>query len=90
MLLQEPGEGLTSELAALVGVEYLGFALPGREALALYKEAEDNTPDLRGKAMFKSLAREEEEHLTLLEEELEWINKSRKYFTLHRFALRAR
>lgn len=61
-----------------------------REAIALYKEAEDSTPDLRGKAMFKALAREEEGHLTLLEEELEWINKSRKYFTLHRFALRAR
>jgi len=61
-----------------------------REAIALYKAAEDSTPDLRGKAMFKALAREEEGHLTLLEEELEWINKSRKYFTLHRFALPAR
>ena len=61
-----------------------------REAISLYKAAEDSTPDLRGKAMFKALAREEEGHLTLLEEELEWINKSRKYFTLHRFALPAR
>jgi len=31
-----------------------------REAIALYKEAEDSTPDLQGKAMFKALAREEE------------------------------
>ena len=59
-----------------------------REAIALYKEAEDSTPDLRGKAMFKALAREEEGHLALLEEELEWVTKSRKYFTLHRFTLR--
>lgn len=61
-----------------------------REAIALYKEAEDSTPDLQGKAMFKALAGEEEGHLALLEEELEWIGQSRKYFTLHRFALSAR
>jgi rubrerythrin len=59
-----------------------------REAIAFYKEAENSTPDLHGKAMFKALAREEEGHLALLEEELEWITKSRKYFTLHRFTLR--
>ncbi len=59
-----------------------------QEAIAFYKEAEDSTPDLRGKAMFKSLAREEEGHLALLEEELQWITRSRKYFTLHRFSLR--
>jgi len=58
-----------------------------QEAIAFYKEAEDSTPDLRGKAMFKSLAREEEGHLALLEEELQWITKSRKYFTLHRFSI---
>lgn len=60
-----------------------------REAIAFYKEAEDSTPDLHGKTVFKALAREEEGHLALLEEELEWITKSRKYFTLHRFTLRA-
>jgi len=59
-----------------------------REAIAFYQEAEDSTPDLHGKTMFKALAREEEGHLALLEEELEWITQSRKYFTLHRFALR--
>lgn len=61
-----------------------------RVAIALYKEAEDSTPDLRGKAIFQALAREEEGHLELLEEELEWITKSHKYFTLHRFALQDR
>ena len=30
MLLQEPGEGLTSELAALVGVEDIWSTLPER------------------------------------------------------------
>ena len=59
-----------------------------QEAIAFYKEAEDSTPDLRGKTMFGSLAREEEGHLALLEEELDWLTKSRKYFTLHRFSLR--
>lgn len=60
-----------------------------RDAIVFYKEAEDSTPDLRGKTMFRSLAGEEEGHLALLEEELEWITKSRKYFTLHRFELRS-
>jgi rubrerythrin len=60
-----------------------------KEAVDFYKEAEDSTPDLRGKAMFKALAREEEGHLALLEAELQWITQSRKYFTLHRFTLRA-
>ena len=59
-----------------------------QEAISFYKEAEDSTPDLRGKTMFGSLAREEEGHLALLEEELDWLTKSRKYFTLHRFSLR--
>jgi rubrerythrin len=58
-----------------------------QEAIAFYKEAEDSTPDLRGKAMFNSLAKEEEGHLALLEEELQWIINSRKYFTLHRFSI---
>lgn len=60
-----------------------------REAIAFYRQAENSTPDLHGKTMFRALAREEEGHLALLEEELEWITKSRKYFTLHRFTLRA-
>jgi rubrerythrin len=61
-----------------------------QEAIAFYKEAEDTTPDLRGKSMFKRLAWEEEGHLALLEEELEWLTKSRKYFTVHQFDLRGK
>lgn len=59
-----------------------------REAIDFYQEAEDSTPDLHGKAMFKVLAREKG-HLALREEELEWITKSRKYFPLCGFTLRA-
>ena len=41
-----------------------------REAIDFHQEAEDSTPDLHGKAMFKVLAKEEG-HLALREEELE-------------------
>jgi rubrerythrin len=60
-----------------------------QEAIVFYRDAENSTPDLHGKTMFKALAREEEGHLALLEGELEWITKSHQYFTLHRFTLRA-
>jgi len=60
-----------------------------QDAIAFYKDAEDSTPDLKGKNMFRALGKEEEGHLSLLEEELNWITQSRKYFTLHRFELRA-
>jgi len=60
-----------------------------KDAIAFYREAEDSTPDVHGKAMFKALAREEEGHLALLEEEMHLVTQSRKYFTLHRFTLRA-
>lgn len=60
-----------------------------QEAIVFYREAEDSTPDLWGKSIFNLLAREEEGHLALLEEELYWITKSGKYFTIHRFDLRA-
>jgi rubrerythrin len=59
------------------------------DAITFYREAEDSTPDLRGKNMFRALGREEEGHLSLLVEELKWLTQSRKYFTLHRFELRA-
>ena len=60
-----------------------------QDAIAFYKDAEDSTPDLKGKNMFRALGKEEEGHLSLLEEELNWISQTRKYFTLHRFELRA-
>ncbi len=59
-----------------------------KEAQAFYNQCEDGTPDLNGKTMFKALAKEEEGHQSLLEEELKWIIESHKYFTLHRFQLR--
>ena len=60
-----------------------------QDAIAFYKDAEDSTPDLKGKNMFRALGKEEEGHLSLLEEELQWLTQSRKYFTVHRFQLRA-
>jgi rubrerythrin len=60
-----------------------------QDAIAFYKDAEDSTPDLKGKNMFRALGKEEEGHLSLLEEELQWLTQSRKYFTIHRFELRA-
>ena len=60
-----------------------------QDAIAFYKDAEDSTPDLKGKNMFRALGKEEEGHLSLLEEELQWLTQSRKYFTIHRFQLRA-
>ncbi len=60
-----------------------------KDAISFYKDAEASTPDLKGKNMFRALAEEEEGHLSLLEEELQWLTRSRKYFTIHRFELRA-
>ena len=60
-----------------------------QDAIAFYRDAEDSTPDLKGKNMFRALGKEEEGHLSLLEEELQWLTQSRKYFTIHRFELRA-
>ena len=60
-----------------------------QDAIAFYKDAEDSTPDLKGKNIFRALGKEEEGHLSLLEEELQWLTQSRKYFTIHRFQLRA-
>ncbi|MDY6907104.1 MAG: ferritin family protein [Chloroflexota bacterium] len=60
-----------------------------KESVTFYREAAENTPDVHGKAMFRALAAEEEQHLALVEEELELVVASRKYITLHRFVLRA-
>lgn len=66
--------------------EALGAAIENeKKSLAFYKSALAATADLNGKEMFAALAKEEEGHLALLEEELKWINQSRKYFTLHHF-----
>jgi rubrerythrin len=56
------------------------------ESILFYREAEESTPDLGGKSMFRLLAEEERGHLTLLQGELEWVTKYRKYFGLPRFA----
>ena len=56
------------------------------ESILFYKEAEESTPDLGGKSMFRLLSEEERGHLALLQAELEWVTWYRKYFGLPRFA----
>ena len=56
------------------------------ESILFYKEAEESTPDLGGKSMFRLLSEEERGHLALLQGELEWVTRYRKYFGLPRFA----
>lgn len=56
-----------------------------KESIAFYRKAEANTPDSNGKAMFAALAKEEEGHLALVEEELEFVTMSHKFDTPHRF-----
>lgn len=58
-----------------------------RASISLYTDAAAKTSDANGKAMFLRLVEEEKGHLELLEEEWEWLSKSRAYFTLHRFQL---
>ena len=86
--LPRPSEATGKKKVSASEVEALSKAIESeKEANAFYKRAEEGTPDLHGKAMFKALAKEEEGHLALLEEELEWIRRSSQYFTLHRFRL---
>ncbi|MBI2908778.1 MAG: ferritin family protein [Chloroflexi bacterium] len=56
-----------------------------KKAIVFYREAAAVTSDARGKAMYRALGKEEEGHLALLEEELEWVTKSHKFTTPHRF-----
>ena len=56
------------------------------ESILFYKEAEESTPDLGGKSMFRLLSEEERGHLVLLQREMEWVTRYRKYFGLPRFA----
>ena len=46
-----------------------------------------STHDPNGKGMFEKLSKVEQGHLDLLEEEYDWLSKSKSMFTLHRFGL---
>ena len=57
-----------------------------REAIAFYEAADESTPDLHGKMVYRWLVSDERGHLTLLERELEWLSRSGRYFSLPRFS----
>lgn len=69
-----------------------------RGANRFYREAAAMTEDANGRRTFRWLAKEELRHLAKLRQQLrsvlddnkwlEWVTTYRKYFTLHRFALR--
>ena len=48
------------------------------------------TTEPDGKAMLEKLSEIEQGHLELLEEEYQWVSKSKSMFTLHRFSAPAR
>ena len=56
-----------------------------KEAISLYFKLADQVSDPDGKAMLRKLSAVEQGHLDLLEEEREWLKKSRVSFPLHRF-----
>lgn len=58
-----------------------------RKASAFYSELAGSTSDPNGRSMFEKLSRVEQGHLDLLEEEHEWLSRSRDMFTIHRFKL---
>ena len=55
--------------------------------VSFYEDAAKATSDPSGKAMLMRLAEVEKGHEALLEEEYEWLSKSKALFTLHRFSL---
>jgi rubrerythrin len=56
-----------------------------REAIAFYETADESTPDLSGKLVYRWLANDERGHLALLERQLEWLSRSGRYFSLAQF-----
>ena len=58
-----------------------------RAATSFYADLAGNTSNPDGRAMFEKLSRVEQGHLDLLEEEYEWLSKSKSMFTIHRFSL---
>ena len=58
-----------------------------KEAASFYAELAEIVSDSNGKAMLTKLSDVEKGHRDLLEEEYEWLRRSRKFFPLHRFTL---
>jgi rubrerythrin len=60
-----------------------------REAAQSYAEMAEAVSDPKGKEMLRKLSQIENGHLALLEEEYEFIRRSKPMFPLHRFTLSA-
>lgn len=58
-----------------------------KEAIALYNKTASDNSDPAVKSLLAELAKDEEEHLLVVEEEYNWLKKSGEYFTIHRFKL---
>lgn len=58
-----------------------------KEASAFYAEVAEGVSDPNGKAMLQKLSQIEKGHLELLEEEYEFLRRSKPLFTIHRFTL---
>ncbi len=58
-----------------------------REAAKYYADLAEKTSDAGGKDMLNKLSAIEQGHLDLLEEEYEWLSKSKAMFTIHRFGI---
>ena len=72
----------TKELEALrIGIN------AEKEDIAFYSKAAAETTDTEAKDMFNRLVAVEKGHQELLEEEYDWLRKSKTYFTIHRFNL---
>ncbi len=72
----------TKELEALrIGIN------AEKEDIAFYSKAAKEASDPDVKEMFNKLVAVEKGHQELLEEEYEWLSKSKTYFTIHRFNL---
>jgi rubrerythrin len=59
-----------------------------RDAMSFYAEVAEGVSDPEGKKMLQTLSAIEKGHLELLEEEYEWLRRSKETFTIHRFELR--
>lgn len=72
----------TKELEALrIGIN------AEKEDIAFYSKAAAEATDIEAKEMFNRLVAVEKGHQELLEEEYDWLSKSKTYFTIHRFNL---
>jgi rubrerythrin len=60
-----------------------------KDAISFYADVAEGVSDPDGKKMLKSLSAIEKGHLELLEEEYEWIRRSKETFTIHRFTISA-